>query len=161
MLHFVSLWSPVGLATVLTFIQPHLLWRCLPKSCFIENVNSIWMYFFSLIINLSPFLPVSYFSPQLGFRLLVEQPRSFFQTPMLFLYFGISWGNGPQWLQLNYRYRTLVEFPGEWQFPWSVQWRLGLGKVLWDLKKSGTGNTEKKQHQGKWHIKREKVGNEI
>ena len=55
-------------------------------------------------------------SSQLQLWLLVILPLSFFQTLMIFLYTGINWGNGPQWLKLNYSHKSPVQCPREGQF---------------------------------------------
>lgn len=70
-----------------------------------------------LISSPSPHFPLCFpLSSQLQLWLLVILPLSFFQTLMIFLYTGINWGNGPQWLKLNYNHKSLVRRPREGQF---------------------------------------------
>lgn len=81
------------------------------------------------------FPPFSPLSSELWLKLSVIPPLSFFQTLMMFLYTGISSGNGSLWLKLNYNDKAVAQCPRECQCSSWIE-----VKIQRDLKKSATGN---------------------
>lgn len=110
------IWGHSYLCSASSLLQPATQNPKAPKCGFHKKLHQPELLFSACLISSQPPSSNSPISSKLPLWFLVILPLSFFQTLMIFLYTGINWGNGPQWLKLNYNHKSLVLRPKEGQF---------------------------------------------